>query len=251
MHELLAHLMKKILVTLTLLVTLSFAAQAQFLNYGFRGGVGMGVHVDDIATNRPILASNLGGFVSFGFTNSESVIGQNLMLQTGLSLIGRGSKFEEVLDKVMSIREGVYRAYYVQLPILVTYRQELPIREPGHFGFVSLGPAVNYGLFGWADDRKMSRGYPQTDWNYRIEDDPVFNHLNRLDVSFLLGVGYEWQDLSVMLQLDYGFLAVKNEVDVLKTDPESSSYHANEVLVVPQGNNFALLLTVGYQFPIR
>jgi len=251
LHEFIVHLMKKILVTLTLLVTLSFAAQAQFLNFGFRGGAGMGVHVDDLATNRPILAANLGGFVSFGFTNSESFIGQNIMLQTGLNLTRRGSKFEEVLESVMSIREGSYHAYYLQLPILVTYRQELPIREPGHFGFVSVGPAVNYGLFGWANDRKISRGYPQSDWNYKIENDPVFDHLNRLDVSFLLGVGYEWQDLSVMLQLDYGFLSVKNEVDVLKTDQESHSYQTSDVLVVPQGNNFAILLTVGYQFPIR
>jgi hypothetical protein len=38
---------------------------------------------------------------------------------------------------------------------------------------------------------------------------------------------------------------------VLKTDQESQSYHTSDVLVVPQGNNFALLLTVGYQFPIR
>jgi len=251
LHDFIAHLMKKILVTLTFLVAISCAAQAQLLNYGFKGGMGFGVHVDDLATNRPILAANVGGFVSFGFTNSQSLLGQNLMIQTGLNLIRRGSKFEEVLESVMSIREGSYHAYYLQLPILATIRYELPIREPGHFGLLSVGPAVNYGLFGWADDRKISRGYPQSDWNYKVEDAPVFDYLDRLDVSFLLGVGYEWQDLSVMLQLDYGFLAVRSEVDVLKTDQESSNYHTSNVLVVPQGNNFALLLTVGYQFPVR
>ncbi len=243
--------MKKILVTLTLLVAFSFAAQAQLLNFGFRTGAGMGVHVDDLATNRPILAANLGGFVSFGFTNSESVLGQNLMIQTGLNLVRRGSKFEEVLESVMSIREGSYHAYYLQLPVLATVRYELPIREPGHFGLLSVGPAVSYGLFGWANDRKISRGFPQSDWNYKVENDPAFDHLNPLDIGFILGVGYEWQDLSVMLQLDYGFLAVRDEVDVLKTDSESTSYHTSDVLVVPQGNNFALMLTVGYQFPVR
>lgn len=251
MHEFIAYLMRKILVALTFIIVGSFAAQAQLLNFGIRGGAGMGVHVDDLATNRPILAANVGGFVSFGFTGSESILGQNLMVQTGLNLVRRGSKYEEVLESVMSIREGSYHAYYLQLPILATFRYELPIREPGHYGLLSVGPAVNYGLFGWADDRKISRGYPQGDWNYRIEDAPVFDYLKRFDISFLLGVGYEWQDLSVVLQLDYGFLAVKDEVDVLKTDQESSSYHTSDVLVVPQGNNFALLLTIGYQFPVR
>jgi len=251
LHEFIAYLMKKILVTLAFLVAISFTSQAQLLNFGFRGGVGMGVHVDDLATNRPILAANVGGFVSFGFTNSQSFFAQNLMVQTGLNLIRRGSKFEEVLESVMSIREGSHSVYYLQLPVLATFRYELPIREPGHFGLLSVGPAVSYGLFGWTNDRKISQGYPQNDWNYRIENDPVFNHLNRLDVSFILGVGYEWQDLSVMLQVDYGFLAVKDEVDVLKTDSESQSYHTSDVLMVPQGNNFALLLTVGYQFPVR
>lgn len=243
--------MKKILVTLTLLAVAGFAAQAQLLNFGFKGGAGFAAHVDDLATNRPVLAANVGGFVNFGFTNSESFIGQNLQLQTGLTLIRRGSQFEEVLEGMRSVREGRHLAYYLQLPLLVTYRQELPIRSPGHFGLVSLGPAVSYGLFGTTDDRKMSRGFPQADWNYKISGDPVFDHLNRLDVGFLFGVGYEWQDLSVMLQFDYGFLAVSEETDALKTDQESRSYRTSDVLVVPQGNNFALLLTVGYQLPVR
>ena len=83
--------MKKILIALTLFVTLAVTAQAQFLNFGFRGGVGMGVHIDDLADNSPILAANIGGFVTFGFTNSQSMLGENLRLQTGLNLIRRGS----------------------------------------------------------------------------------------------------------------------------------------------------------------
>ena len=122
--------MKKILIALTLFVTLTVTAQAQFLNFGFRGGVGMGVHIDDLADNSPILAANIGGFVTFGFTNSQSMLGEYLRLQTGLNLIRRGSKFQEVLDDIMSIRRGTYDAWYVQLPILALLRYELPVREP-------------------------------------------------------------------------------------------------------------------------
>ena len=237
--------MKKILIALTLFVTLTVTAQAQFLNFGFREGVGMGVHIDDLADNSPILAANIGGFVTFGFTNSQSMLGEYLRLQTGLNLIRRGSKFQEVLDDIMSIRRGTYDAWYVQLPILALLRYELPVREPGHFALLSFGPAVNYGLFGKLQDRKITPRLPQSDWNYDVNVN-VFDVLDPLDVDFILGVGYEFQDLSVMLQLDYGFRAVSTEPDALNISQEDKV-----IKNVPMGNNFALLLTVGYQFPIR
>ena len=70
--------------------------------------------------------------------------------------------------------------------------------------------------------------------------------MNKMDVDFLLGVGYEYQDLSVMLQLDYGFMAVTESPDALKI---ATGTDVNAT--VPMGNNFALLLTIGYQFPFR
>ena len=237
--------MKKILIVLTLFVALSFTAQAQFLNYGFRGGAGMAVHLDDLADNSPILAANLGGFVTFGFTNSQSMLAENLYLQTGLNLIRRGSKFQEVLEGIMSIRQGKYDAWYVQLPILAVFRYELPIREPGHHALLSVGPAVSYGIFGTLSDKKITPRLPQSDWNYDISV-PVFNVLKPLDVDLLFGVGYEYQDLSLMLQLDYGMLAVSTSRDALNISQE-----ARLVKDVPIGSNFALLFTLGYQFPIR
>ena len=238
--------MKKIFIALTLIAAMTFTAQAQLLNFGFRAGTGMAVHVDDIAANSPILAANIGGFASFGFTNSESLLAENFWLQTGINIIRRGSNFEEVLDQIFSIREGYYSAWYVQVPVLATFRYELPIRQPGHRALLSLGPAVSYGLFGSYYDRKVSRGLPQEDWNYEHYGN-AFDELDRLDVSFQLGVGYEFQDLSVMLQMDYGFLAVRKVDDALNDGADINS----SVKVVPQGNNFALLLTVGYQFPVR
>jgi hypothetical protein len=237
--------MKKILVVLTLLFTLSLTAQAQFLSYGFRGGVGMGVHLDDLATNRPILAANVGGFVNFGFTNSQSLLAENFYLQTGLNLIRRGSNFEEVLESIMSIRKGTFDAWYVQLPVLAMFRYEMPIREPGHYALLSLGPAVSYGLFGTLHDVKITPRLPQSDWNYDITQ-PVFDVQSPLDVSFLFGVGYEYQDLTAMLQLDYGLTAVSSSPDALNI-----SQDAERIKTVPIGSNFAILLTIGYQFPIR
>lgn len=237
--------MKRFLIGLALMAVMATTAQAQFLNYGVRAGVGFATHVDDLADNSPILAANVGGFVSFGFTQSESLLAENFCLQTGLNLIRRGSKFQEVLETPMSIREGKYDALYAQIPILATVRYELPIRQPGHFGLLSVGPAVNFGLIGKYQDRKFTRGLPQRDQNY-IFDLPAFDVMNRLDISLLFGVGYEYEDLSVMLQLDYGFMAVTDSPDVLKRIADENSN-----AIVPLGNNIALLLTIGYQIPFR
>lgn len=231
--------MKRLLFILSFSLLLSTAANAQLLNFGFRAGVGTATHVDDLATNTPIMGAHLGGFVSYGFTESQSLMANNFRLQTGLNLIRRGSNFREVLELAMSIREGYYHAWYAQIPLLATVRYEMPIRQPGHYMLFSLGPALNIGLLGTLYDRKVTRGLPQREWNYE-NNIPAFNVLNRLDASFLLGAGYEYQDLSFMLHMDYGFLAVTQTPDALDNTNK-----------VPMGNNLAFLFTIGYQIPIR
>ena len=227
------------------------SASAQFINYGFRGGAGMAVHVDDISVNSPILGANFGMFVNYAFSGGQSLMAENFMLQTGLNIVCRGSRFSNVSEKNLSfsIDEGLYRAFYVQLPILATVRYELLIRDPGHFVLFQVGPAVSYGLFGQYSERKISPYMPQRTWNYQDDGDVFTNShapLNRLDVGAIIGVGYERHDLSFMLYVDYGFLAVSKEEDILKLGDEDA---INKY--VPGGNNFALIATVGYQIPIR
>jgi len=228
------------------------AVRSQFLNYGFRVGTGMGVYVDDISKNSPILAFNLGGFVNFGFTGGQSLVAENFMLQSGLNVVCRGSRFNDALEKglSLSIDDGYYKAWYLQLPILATVRYELLIRDPGHYILFQVGPAVSFGILGQYHERKISPYMPQITWNYEEYGDAFSNEhnpLNRLDVGAIIGVGYERHDLSVMLHLDYGFLAVAKDDDILKqaADPDDKKAY------VPGGNNLALILSVGYQIPFR
>lgn len=243
--------MKKISIILTLLIALSVSVQAQFTSFGVRGGIGISKHVDDIADNPPIMGVNVGAFINYGFTNSQSLLAEHFYLQTGINVIRRGSKFQEILDQNMSIREGSYSGWYAQVPILASFKYELPVREPGHIALLSLGPAVSYGIIGKTKDRRVTRGLPQEDWNYDKTYDTfnAENGLNRFDVGFLFGVGYEHEDLSIMLQLDYGFLAVKQIPDALRNDQTEQTN--NNIKYVPQGNNFGMLLTVGYTLSIR
>lgn len=244
--------MKRIFIALVLMVVLVPAGRAQFINYGFRAGTGMAVHVDDISYNSPILGFNLGAFVNFAFTGSQSLFAENFMIQSGLNLVCRGSNFRDVLEKGLSfsIDEGYYKAWYVQLPILATVRYELMIREPGHYVLFQVGPAVSYGIIGQYHQRKISPYMPQPTWNFEDNGDAFTNDhnpLNRLDVGAIIGVGYERSDLSVMLHLDYGFMAVTTSDDILK----NSNAQNGSKEVVPNGNNLGLILSVGYQIPIR
>lgn len=244
--------MKKILVILTLFVAFATSVQAQFTDFGFRGGIGIASHTDDLANNGPVLGFDMGAFIDFGFTGSQSLLADVLSIQTGVNIVHRGSTYEEVLEQILSVRQGSYSAWYVQVPVLAAFRMELPVREPGHIGLLNIGPAVNFGVMGQKNEIIFTHGYPQEDWNHKISGENVFNTLERFGVSFLLGVGYEYQDLQVMLHLDYGMTATRYDDDALagsQTDPSGAVI--DQPKKVPMGNNCALLLTVGYKFPIR
>ena len=250
MHDFIPNDMKKILVLITLVAALSITSHAQFLNYGVRGGVGFATHVDDLAFNTPILAANIGGFVSFGFTQSQSLLAENFYLQTGLNLIRRGSNFREVLEMAMSIREGYYDAWYAQIPVLATFHYELPIRSSGHVVGLFIGPAVSYGLFGRYGDRKITPGVTSPTANYDVnfngskEDRQVFNHLNRLDVSAILGISYEYKHLRASFYIDHGFMATSEGDDILRILENGTSNKVN--VKIPNGNNVSYMLSVGY-----
>lgn len=244
--------MKKILVILTLFVAVALPAKAQFTDFGFRGGLGIASHTDDLANNGAVLGFDLGAFVNFGFTGSQSLLSDVLSIQAGVNIVHRGSTYEEVLEQILSVRQGSYSAWYVQVPVMAAFRLELPVREPGHIGLLNIGPAVNYGLFGQKNEIIFTHGYPQEDWNHKIAGANVFDDLERLGVSLLLGVGYEYQDLQVMLQLDYGMTATRYDDDALAgSQLDATGAVIDNPKKVPMGNNCALLLTVGYKFPIR
>lgn len=262
--------MKRFILTVLFLAALASTSQAQLMNWGLRAGVGPALYVDNMSTSGVVPAANVGAFLSFGFTEGQSFFAENFWLQTGLNFIHRGTRFQEIYERDMfiSIRKGYYSAYYIQLPVLATFRYELPVRNPGHRLLLSIGPGVSYGLFGVYNDRWISPGYPQTALNYNNTTD-AFSDLNRLDVNLLFGLGYEYKDLSFMLQLDYGFMAVNSSNDVLKQSEASIMQSiqsmaqesglsvpsvfstANANAKVPGGNNLAVMLSVGYQFPVH
>ncbi len=228
------------------------SAQAQFGDYGVKAGIGLATMNDDLSTKSPVIGASIGGYLNYTFVKSASVLEETFFLQTGLNLTRKGSNFQEVLENGASLmfREGYYHAYYLQLPILACVHYELPIRSSGHVVGLFIGPAVSYGLFGRYGDRKITPGVTSPAANYDVnfngtnDDRQVFNHLNRLDVSAIVGISYEYKHLRASFYIDHGFMATSEGDDILRILENGTS---NKVDVkIPNGNNVSYMLSIGY-----
>ena len=251
--------MKKIVLLglIGLMGLTSNMTRAQFADYGVRAGLGLATISDDLSTKSPILGAGIGGYINYTFLNTQTIFGEFVYLQSGLNLNRRGSNFHEVheRDNTLNVRDGYYHAYYLQLPLLVGFHFELPIRQSGHIAGVIVGPAFNLGLFGRCKDRMVSPGNPSPIINYdyditgTAEDRAVFNHLKRFDVGIMVGFTYEYGPWSAMLYLDHGFIATSTEPDILRiiqrADPNWGG-DSNLKTDVPNGNNTAFMLSIGY-----
>lgn len=250
--------MKKILAIglIGLMALTGTKVRAQFDDYGVKFGLGTATLADDLATKSPILGVNVGGYLNLTFKHSQTALSEIFYLQTGLNLVRRGNRFQEVYehDNTLSYREGFHHAYYIQLPVLAGVHVELPIRKPGHIVGFYLGPAVSYGLFGRYADRMITPGYTSRAANYDVnfsgtaDDRALFNHISRLDVSAILGVSYEYGNYTFSLFVDHGFIAVSEDTDVLRTIINSlSGTTTSDIPNIPDGNNNAVMLSVSYK----
>lgn len=231
-------------------------ARAQFDDYGVKVGLGSATLADDLSTKSPILGVNLGGYINYSFKHSPTALAEIFYLQSGINLVRRGNIFEQVLENgnTLSHRKGYHRAWYVQVPILAGVHFELPIREAGHWVGFYLGPAVSYGLGGRYADRMVTPGYTSREANYDVnfsgkpEDRKLFNHINRMDVSAILGLSYERGNYTVSLFIDHGFIAVSEDIDVLRVIENAQTGNINtDAYKMGNGNNNAVMLSIAYK----
>ena len=237
--------------------------QAQFGDYGLRVGLGKATIDDDMTTKSGLLGVGLGGYINYNFTGT--VLEEFFYLQSGLSFNRRGSSFEEVLETGTNImiREGYIHAWYAQIPVLACVHFELPIREVGHTVGFFVGPAVSIGLFGPYSERKVTPFVSAPEANYDLSihgtasDRDVFSHINRFDVSAMLGLTYERGPFTFTAYLDRGLLATSTGVDVLRVlenaqnsanNSGNGNNNATEIDInIPNGNNVAYMFAVSYK----
>lgn len=240
-----------------LMSLMGLMAHAQFGDYGVKGGFGIATINDDLASKSPVLGANVGGYINYTFAQSQSVLAEIFYLQSGVNLVRRGSNFEEIRDmgNNLMIRTGYYHAWYAQVPILAAVHMELPVRQAGHVVGLYVGPAVSVGLFGRYADRKITPGVVSEEDNYDVslngspKDRQVFTHINRFDVSAILGVSYERGPFTLSLFVDHGFMATSHGTDVIRLIENSQLAEGQKKVDVkiPNGNNNAVMFTVAYR----
>ena len=248
--------MKKIgFIVLIGLIGLMGSAQAQFGDYGVKVGLGHATIDDDLTTKSGILGVTIGGYINYTFLESESMLAEVFYLQTGLNLNRRGNTFEEVMENGnnLTIREGYIHAWYAQIPILACVHLEMPIRQAGHTLGFFLGPAIGVGITGRYSERKVSPYVSSLDANYDLrvngtaKDRDPFSHLNRLDVSAILGLSYEYRDFTITAYLDHGFLATSTGDDVLRIIERMETGNTDINVRIPNGTNVAYMISVAYR----
>ncbi len=263
--------MKKLFVFLAFAVILSVSVQAQFVRYGARLGGGVSYVSDDLLTHSSIFGANVGGYVDYMFTEWKNPWAENIYLEFGLNVVRRGTNFEQVWTNMLSVRQGYYHNWYVQVPVFAGFKWEIPQLPAGNYVNFFLGPTFNVGVFGRLWDRKVTPGMPQISNNYDTylssnkDDRRSFKHMRRFDVGFVLGVGYQWHNFTFDIFMDHGFIALMKKDDVLSgvvvnqnngTDPTGEGTTTTETAEPENrnaytGTNQAFMISIGYQLPIN
>lgn len=255
--------MKKYFFVLLSTVLLSFAMQAQITHLGVRAAAGASWVGDDLLTSAPIIGGSLGGIMNIGLINSNTSYSDNLFFQTGLLLTRRGTKFSQEFRGMQSYREGFYHSYYLQVPVLVGWRWEMPLQVADQYLNFYFGPAANIGVFGNRGDRQVTPGYPMESINYDTYvtnkgDKPVFNQIRRFDLSLNMGVSYQHGDFEFGMWFEHGIIALMYEDDVLNV-LERNNYQQNGTNTGDKpkshngytGNNNAVMVGMTYLIPWR
>ncbi|MCR4828195.1 MAG: outer membrane beta-barrel protein [Bacteroidales bacterium] len=242
-------------------------ASAQFTHFGAKVGLGASYVTDDLLTTTPIMGANLGGYVNYMFTDMKNPWADNIYLEGGFYLTRRGTNLQQVFVEMQSIRDAYYHTYGIQIPVMVGFKYEIPQLPAENYAKLYFGPAFNLGVWGRIWDRQVTPGMPQSSLNYDTyitgtkDDRSAFKHLRRVDLSVILGVGYQWHNWTVDLVLDHGFVSLMKKDDVLinlqnQTNPNPNPNNNNNNNNNTEknrnaylGTNQTIMLSIGYQLP--
>lgn len=251
--------MKKYLIILVAVIALGSSAQAQLARWGLKAGAGISTIHDDISTESPVFGFGGGAFLDYGFQNAQIAWNTNLYLQFGLNVVRRGGNMQELykFENDLSIREGYFHTWYAQVPVLLGFKYELPIRQAGHYLNFLIGPAFNVGFYGQYRWRQITPYNPHANVNYDnySEDDykarNAFDTIRRLDASILVSVGYHFRHFQCEFIFDYGFVPIRPEDDALRVIERDILGDDKYKVAVPGGNNLTAMLSFGYNFSIN
>lgn len=163
------HIMKKFFSTLIIAVCAIFAAQAQDIKFGVKGGLNVASMTDIDAGSK--ISGHIGGFANFNF--------KKWAIQPELLFSGQGAKYELPGD------DGKYALSYINIPVLFQY-YFLP-----EF-YAEAGPQMGFLL-----SAKAKAGDVSVD---------VKDGFKTVDIGSAIGVGYKFPiGVGVYARYNFGF----------------------------------------------
>jgi hypothetical protein len=195
---------KRTIISLCLLLGISFAAQAQQLRFGIRGGLNI-ASIDDYNVmqvpeddEEADLNSRLGAYAGVVM---QYLFDDHWGIESGLYYTQLGGKLDRTAAPVCKVTAS---PSYLQLPIQVLYR--FPIGQSGFSIYPAVGIYLAYGLGGKVKMEGNTEGFyiPKT-YDY-------FGEAKRFDAGAALGVNFEYRGFVLTAGYDMGFLTVGKNV---------------------------------------
>jgi hypothetical protein len=204
--------MQKVLLSLGLLASVSFAAQAQSISYGVKAGASLTSYTGKNTGDLKNVVGFHGGLVANFAVNDAFSIQPELLYSM------KGAKSEETIggytDKVTS------RLHYIDVPVLA--------RVNAGGLFFELGPQIGF-LVAAKSKEEISGGVGSGTYNYNVKD-----QVKSVDFGYAAGLGYQISNgPGIGLRYNGGF----SDLDKNSRSGSSSSTH-----------NSAFQLYVSYMF---
>lgn len=182
---------KLLLVATLILAGVSLKAQDNPFTFGVKAGVNMSNLTGDIENNKVRLGYNIGLTLDYSITKGWYIL-------TGIEYTTKGSNFK----KTAGVKSSIHAAY-LQLPIHAAYKMEV---SPNTVLVFRGGPFLAYGVNG---------DYTQKVGGVKTSSSTFSHALDRFDLGLGLGVGAEFDKVSLTLGWDFGLLDV-SKVDGAK-----------------------------------
>jgi hypothetical protein len=195
--------MKKLLLSLGLLVGIAGAARAQEARFGLKAGLGLSsVRGTDVGDGYKYLFGVNGGLMAdFGFSDRLSFHPELLYSQKGTKL-DYTTSYANAAGTLTVTQIGKGRLHYLDLPLL------LRLKASGFF--LEAGPQLGYLLAQrselTATGTTTYTGSTTTSTITKTETDDSTDGIRRFDVGYIIGIGYQLpQGLEVGLRFNNGF----------------------------------------------
>ena len=235
--------MKKFIFISTILLATCLTAQAQWARYGFRVSAGAAHIFDDISSVSPVLGAGAGIFVDYGFEKAKIAWNTNLYLQFGVNFVRKGGNLQELIneDNNLTVRESYYHTYYAQIPLLLGFKYEIPVRHAGHYINFLFGPAFSAGCFGEYRNTKISPFSPHANASYD----------NWAEDDYAARKAFNYRHFMIDVIFDFGFIPIAPEDDALRLLEQQVTGDDKMRVTVPGGNNLSYMLSFGYNISIN